>query len=191
MFRYLVILLLSLITLNLAAQEDEDDYAPAPEAQQKKKDKPPAWKLNRWYTGGNVGVAFGNNYTYLQLAPLIGYKLTEKYSVGAGINLSYYYNSVYAQSLMIYGGRVFNRYIVTDNLFLHGEFLELNFPTYDITGQLKRQFYPRMFLGAGYTTSVGGGVSLYALFLYDVLWRRTNSAFSTPLDIRAGIGIGF
>lgn len=190
MLRYLAILLLSLITLNLAAQEDEDDYAPSPEAQQKKKDKPPAWKLNRWYTGGNVSLGLGT-ITYVQLAPLVGYKLTEKYSLGAGVNLSLYYNNIYGQSLAVYGGRIFNRYILSDNIFLHAEYLQLNYPTYDITGQLTRKFYPRLFAGAGYTTSVGGGVSFYALFLYDVLWRKTNSAFATPLSIRAGIGIGF
>lgn len=37
---------------------------------------------SRWYYGGNVGLSFWSDYTYLGIYPLVAYKITPQFSVG-------------------------------------------------------------------------------------------------------------
>lgn len=169
------------------------DYGPDPGAK-KIKDKEPKSFKDKLYYGGNVALQFGSsaggNYTFIEVSPLVGYRVTEKYSVGVGVN-NVYYSNLYG-SFYVYGGRVFNRYLITDNIFAHAEYLNLNFPVH-LSG---RKWYPRALLGAGYRYQIGGNVSLYAIALYDLLYPTYSTStagypYGSPWDIRIGFGIGF
>jgi hypothetical protein len=80
---------------------------------------------NRFFFGGSLGLQFGSA-TYIDVSPLVGYKITPKLHAGVGLTYIYYkvkdsyYN--YAYETSIYGGRVFGRYYILDNLFGHAEF---------------------------------------------------------------------
>ena len=39
-------------------------------------------KQSKWYYGGNIGLSFWNDYFYIGVFPLVGYKVTPKFSVG-------------------------------------------------------------------------------------------------------------
>ena len=83
---------------------------------------------DRLYTGGNVWAQFGS-ITNLEIAPILGYKITKEYSVGVGAKYNYYrVNTANSTpwSTSIYGGSVFTRYLFFDRIVAHAEFEALN-----------------------------------------------------------------
>ncbi len=53
----------------------------------------PTTKENKWYYGGTVGFNFWSDYFYLSVNPLVGYKVSPKFSVGGKINIRIYKRS--------------------------------------------------------------------------------------------------
>lgn len=98
------------------AQSDSlasSDHRPKKE---EKKDKIPF--RDRLFWGGNVGAWIGNP-TFVDLSPLLGIKITEKFSIGVGGIYNYYsykYNN-YKYSVSFYGARVNARYFIFENVF--------------------------------------------------------------------------
>lgn len=140
---------------------------------------------NRTFTGGGFGLSFGN-ITVINLSPQLGYRVTEKFSVGVGATYIYYNNSYYRFSTNMYGGRVFARYLVWKGLFVHAEDEMLNLQAYD-------QFNSRVWvnsamLGAGYQQSLGGNSSIYIMGLFNFTQSK-YSPYSNPI-IRFGFNIG-
>lgn len=163
---------------------------------------------SRFYYGGNLGLMFGT-YTIIDVSPLVGYKVTEKFHVGTGLTYTYYkykedgtYNGStttagFEFSTHIYGGRLFTRYYVLDNLFLHAEdeLINLELPDPDLYPKevsLSRQWLNSVLVGAGYGYAFnvdGPALSIMVLF-------RINNEFAdfypyqNPI-IRIGLGFGF
>lgn len=143
------------------------------------------------FFGGNFGLQFGTQ-TLIEIAPSIGYKITDRFS--AGINLKYIYyhfTDAYSNALNsnIYGGGPFTRFFVTEGLFLHGEAEILNLDIPDsFTGRYSRQNITSVFLGGGYRQMIGERSSLDILLLYNVNENR-NSPYENPV-IRIGFGFG-
>ena len=52
--------------------------------------QPTSSSVSKWYYGGTVGFSFWNDYTYIGIYPLVGYKVTPKFSIGGKIGYSYY-----------------------------------------------------------------------------------------------------
>src|SRR5260221_12855458 len=77
------------------------------------------------YIGGTFGLQFGNN-TFVDLAPQFGYRLTDRLMAGVGVTYIYYkytdpYHVYPAFSSNVYGGNIFSRYLVWENLFAQVE----------------------------------------------------------------------
>jgi hypothetical protein len=142
------------------------------------------WK-DKFIFGGNAWGGFTSYGTFFTLQPWVGYKLRPKTIVGVGA--SYLYQTVNvppypAYSESVYGPSLFVRQYIAEPIFLYGEYQALNFLAYDAFNQLHRVWDSRLLLGGGYGASRGG----YALVLYDVIWNRTSSHWSSPLVIRVG-----
>ena len=142
---------------------------------------------DRIFTGGNLGLQFGTT-TVIDVSPLIGYRITDK--LGAGITATYKYyrfrTNIGDYTTSIYGGGLFGRYLITENLFAHAEYEILNGPwrfddeRYNITSIL---------IGGGYRQPLSDRIFLNLL----VLWNINDSAdspYNNPI-IRAGVGVGF
>jgi len=149
---------------------------------------------DRIYFGGNFGLNFGTDYSVVEVAPLAGYKLTEKLSVGLGITYIYYsvrnrYSNEKYQS-SIYGGDIFARYFFLDNLFGHVETgaLNLDVPAVYYPYALSRQWVPNFLVGGGYRSQIGEHASFVIMLLYDLI-DDTNSPYRNPI-LRVGFGIG-
>ena len=165
---------------------------------------------SKFYWGGNFGLMFGT-YTVIDISPLVGYKVTEKFHVGTGVTYTYYkykqdgtYNGGNATSgqsfsTSIYGGRFFTRYFLAENLFLHAEdeLISVELPDegiYKGTGRIaniSRQWLNSVLLGGGYRYGFdvdGPSISIMVLF-------RVNREFEdfypyqNPI-IRVGLGFG-
>ncbi len=140
------------------------------------------------YYTGNIGLSLGNN-TNIMINPLIGYRVTEKYSAGIGINYQYVSNTV--TDIHVYGGSVFNRYILTPEIFAHAEYETLTYKS-DIIGEgtSGATTFPALLVGGGYRQSLGQRVSASAMILYDVL-QHENSIYPDNIVLRGGVNLGF
>ncbi len=145
------------------------------------------------YFGGNFGLQFGDQ-TVVDVNPLIGYRLTEKLSVGFTATYIYYkfkdpYNPSYSYSSDIYGGSIFTRYFLLENIFAHieGEVLNLEVPNYVLNRYVREDIFG-FYVGGGYRQPLGDRSSLNILLLYNLNEDR-NSPYQNPI-IRIGFGFG-
>ncbi len=189
------ILLFSILSLMLAtafAQDDEPRRPVQDEAPKKGFDK------SRLFFGGNFGLNFGT-YTVINVSPQLGYRFTDRFAAGAGINYIYYNyksyysdGSLYSKDIYSYAGmNVFGRVYPIQQFFIQAQ-PELNYvwgktkyydgyPDY----KLKGQFVPSLLLGGGAAIPAGSGAITISV-LYDVLQNRLS-----PYYHQAVYGIGF
>ncbi len=145
---------------------------------------------DRIFLGGNLGLQFGTQ-TYIDVSPLIGYKITDRFSSGIGVTYIYYRykDNVYSYNTNIYGGRVFSRYFFTENIFGHAEFEVLNMELLSTNNYqyYRKNIYTPM-IGAGYIQRFSNQSGIYLLLLYN-LNDSAESPYSNPI-IRIGFNIG-
>lgn len=151
---------------------------------------------DKLYFGGSFWVTFGNN-TFVNISPKIGYKMTENFSMGLGAKYQYFsyrdpYTS-YKESASIYGGSLFARHKLTDQLFLIGELEHINIENYFRSTIQKWTDF--LLVGAGYQHNSGGGLSLNAQIMYDLLENPLlpyfyQTAFGLPIILRLGVSFG-
>ncbi len=142
------------------------------------------WK-DKFYVGGNVGAQFGT-FTFINLAPLVGFKITDRFSIGTQIQYQYFRdNSVASFESHVFGYSGFARFFFTQNLFAHTEYQVLN-GRFDNSGQ--RSNIPNLFIGGGYMYPISDNVSFGIVALYEVL-RRTYSPYRNP-TINVGVNVG-
>ncbi|MFN4233944.1 MAG: hypothetical protein ACK4IK_03965 [Bacteroidia bacterium] len=141
---------------------------------------------DRFFYGGNFGLMFGT-ITYVELSPLIGYRITDRLSAGPGISYIYLQDNRFDLSTSIYGGRLFARYNITDYLFGHGEYEVLNRESpYSLEGRVN---VTSIFVGGGYRQRLGPNSFLSIMGL----WNLNDSEYSiyrNPI-IRMGFSTGF
>jgi len=157
-------------------------------------EKPVPFKDRLWF-GGGIGLSFGT-ITAVQLDPVVGIYLDRprKLSVGVGPSYSYFRDTRYAPPYeqSNYGYRVFGRYRVIEQAFLHGEFLHVNTePFYNFSDRTGRIWVPHLLLGAGYVQPVGGNSSFYIQVLFEVLQDPNSIYFATGPIFSGGVGVGF
>jgi len=158
----------------------------------------------RFYVGGNGGLSFGS-VTYIEVSPLLGYRATDRLSVGIQPSFTYIKYKLYdyygnytgkKEESFYYGGGVYTRFYVLDNVFAHAQYemnnfevLEPNNPIYPTAFEKKRITIPSLLLGAGYSQRVGENSACTISVLYDVIQNVYSPYYNRPV-IRAGFGIG-
>ena len=149
---------------------------------------------DRIFTGGDLGLQFGD-VTLIYLAPIVGYKLTQKLGAGFGPSYTYlkdkrhyYSNEDYTASS--YGGRVFGQYQVIEHAIAYAEYSLINSDVIDeFTFRQKRVNISALLLGGGYSQPIGNSYAFNIMVLFDVIQDR-YSYTENPI-IRAGFNIGF
>ena len=151
-------------------------------------DKPPL--KDRMYYGGNFSLQFGS-LTFIDISPLAGVMITEKFSTGLGATYQYL-NFKYANSSSsVYGGRIFGRYNITQNFFGHTEVESLN-TAYIVPGatpdqdRLTRDWVTGVFVGGGYFTPFGNRGGANITVLYNLNYDNRRSPYNEPYVIRVG-----
>jgi hypothetical protein len=138
------------------------------------------------FFGGNVGAQFGTN-TFVNIAPLIGYKITDKWSVGNQISYSYvnlkYTNYQYQDH--IFGGSAFTRYFFFRDFFAQAEYEALS-GHWRNTGE-RFNIYS-LFIGGGYLFRFSDNAGFSIQAMYNVL-PNTLSPYSNPV-VNAGFTFG-
>lgn len=175
--------------------EDEDDGDYFDESGGKFTDK-------LWYGGGfTLGFAGDNNTSVfgLGISPMVGYKITEKLSIGPRVVVDYTMyktrlgGEVQRVDLVTYGGGVFGRFKAFRSIFAHVEYAVLNqaFPASNSFNDLVtfREVTNNFYIGAGYNSSVGGGLGYEILLLYNTL--EPDDSIDLPIDFRIGFTWNF
>lgn len=150
---------------------------------------------SRVFTGGGLGVQIGS-VTLIDVSPHIGYFITERFALGIGGTYQYYRinNDYINYSTSIWGGRLFGRYYVLEELFAHAEYEYLNYeaalvdPFGYYSGKIERVGVDNILVGAGYRQSIGGNSYVNLLVLWN-LNETVYTLYENPI-IRMGIDIG-
>lgn len=135
---------------------------------------------SRIFFGGNFGLTFGN-FTFINVSPQVGYRISPKFAAGGGVNFIYQsnkvnYGSYQQKSTYAYTGlNIFGR--VNPYRFLLANVQpELNYvwgKTTQSPGDLefrqKGKFVPSVLVGAGVAIPAGQRSTMVAMLQYDVV----------------------
>jgi len=145
--------------------------------------------------GGNFGASFSSAESIVAVSPSIGYRVTERLTVGTGI--IYQYNRIklapYDFKFNNYGARFFGTYQLTPFLIAHTEYESLNLEYVSVNnlgipdGTFRRTI-GSMFVGGGYRQSMGGRSVVDIMLLYN-LTETPYTPYTNPI-LRIGFGIG-
>ena len=159
--------------------------------QEKKNTSNHKFKKENLFTGGGLGLQFGT-VTLIDISPILGYRINDNIAVGIGATYKYYKDNNYNFSTDIYGGNVFARYYIFDNIFAHAEYeiLSIESNLYDprITQNVKRVIVSSFLVGGGYRQCIAGN----SFINLSILWNLNESIYS-PYDnpvIRIGVDVG-
>lgn len=188
-FFKLLLFILSFIGQNVYSQNDKTN----------KKDSTKSSLYSNVFTGGNFGIQFGTE-TSIEISPILGYRITKKITTGLGVSYRYYrfkdYNYLPPQifKTTIYGGSIFARYYILDNIFLHGEYEVLSlekafFDPGSLLHKNNRFLIGSLLGGGGYRQKIGVNSYINLIVLYNF-----NETFFSPYSnpvIKIGIDLGF
>jgi hypothetical protein len=177
------ILFLSLIVLNTTANAQVNERNANPENSFK----------SRLFYGGGFGLQFGS-MTLIEFSPLAGYKITPKFGMGVSPTYKYYRfkdyysTSTYSQT-NVFGGSVFARYLVFENIFAHAEYESLSYNT-KVPGSLKQmKHFNSLLVGGGYRQQISENAAMNLMVLWN-LNDTPDSPYTNPV-IRMGFSLGF
>jgi hypothetical protein len=153
---------------------------------------------SRLFIGGSLGLSFGD-YTIINVSPQVGYRFTEHFAAGAGVNYIYYNYKYYAADGSLYerdtysyvGMNIFGRAYPIRQFFVQAQ-PELNYVwgsqrnyPYNVESKLPSQFVPSLLLGGGAAIPAGSGAITISV-MYDVLQNSLS-----PYYHQAVFGFGF
>jgi hypothetical protein len=160
--------------------------------------------FDRFVFGGGLGLQFGT-LTFIDISPMIGYRITDRLETGIGLTYKYYkYNDFYTDQTTgqkvdlksdMYGASIYTRYHILENVFAHVEYerLRYNFENiYSSGGQILREpmhtYINGLFVGGGLRQNITKGSFLYVMALWDLI-EDPNSPYQNPI-IRMGVMLG-
>ncbi len=148
--------------------------------------KPPLFDKNKVFVGGNFGLQFGT-ITYIALSPLVGYRLSDRVSVGAGVTYQYLKDNFYNITTNVYGVKMFGRYFVRPNIFAHVEYDLLNLTAFDLY-PIQRITVGSLLVGGGYIQRFAANSGMTAMILYN-LTPSPYSPYQNPI-LQVGMILG-
>jgi hypothetical protein len=125
----------------------------------------------RTYVGGDLGLSFSSFGSYIQIAPMVGYDITDRFS--GGITTMYqlirqrnFNGDVY--NFHSFGAGAFLRYRPFDQIITHVEFDMFN--TNDFVNNINdRVNVPALFAGVGYANMMGDKAYYQIMLMYDFI----------------------
>lgn len=192
MFRHLCFILILLISgINPALSQDNREK------------NIPNFK-DRLIFGGGVGLQFGD-YTLIDLSPTVGYRLTPKLETGIGVTYkyfrikNYFYNYNTGQKFdlksNIFGGSLYTRYHIFENVFAHVEYERLiyhynkiSFAGGGVSKERSEAVINSFFIGGGYRQRIAGRSYFYIMGLWNLI-DDSLSPYSNPV-LRMGVALG-
>jgi len=190
------IILLSLIAISTILPDSLDTKTDSIQTTQQTQVTQPQQTASKWYYGGTLGFSFWNDYFYLTVQPMVGYKVTPKLSIGGKIGYSYINYSDVDIDTHNYGASLFSRFRVIPQLYLHGEFVYWSYETIvfnqsTLSYESGRDWVPFILLGGGFVQQLGPNTSMFIEVLVDVLNDDNSPYEEWDPFVSFGVGVGF
>ncbi|MDR2009056.1 MAG: hypothetical protein LBQ22_01060 [Bacteroidales bacterium] len=143
----------------------------------------------RIFYGGNFGMSFGS-VNYIEVSPLVGYRITDRLSAGIGLSYTYVGSKQYDYNGHCYGGSAFASFSVIKNfaniiplninagLLIYGENILLNVANYYHSSDIKWVNTP--LLGGAIQIPVSHRSYLMLMVLYNFN-ETIYSQYSNPV----------
>jgi hypothetical protein len=193
MIKYLI-LIFSLIVSTSAFSQDDDPYVygdntPKPKPTNKKK----GFDWSNTTIGGGFGLVLGD-VTIVEVAPTLGYYLTDNFLVGIGANYAYEENRTYYNYIAnTYGGKIFAQYLLENApLLAHAEIESANIGINYLDSYYEDLQFNliNVYVGGGLKQRMGGNSFVYVLVLYNLNETKESNYFQQNPIIRIGFAIG-
>ncbi len=184
---FFTLLLVCVLISNAWAQQTEKGEQTSQLSRQNKK-----IHASNIYYGGELGLSFGD-YFQISVIPMIGYKVTPKFSIGGKIGYSYTEDKRFKEKITSqnYGASIFSRYLLIASLYAHAEFVYFNYEFQTKQLESEREWVPFILLGGGYSLPISANISMFIEILWDVLQDENSPYDSTDAFVKIGVGIGF
>jgi hypothetical protein len=147
----------------------------------------------RWFYGGSIGLGLGD-VTYVSVAPLVGYQVSDRLAVGGSLIYQYTNDDRYQPAITTndYGASVFGRYMIKGPFFAQAELEQLSYEYVRSNLTTTRTDATSLFVGGGVAWPLGSKVSAFATALYNLSYgSQSPSPYSSPWVFRFGVGVGF
>jgi hypothetical protein len=163
---------------------------------------PKGFDKSRLFFGGNFGASFGD-YTLVNVSPQLGYRFSNFFAAGAGVNFIYssykqrdlYNDPIYRDNYGVSGLNIFGRVYPINVVMLQVQ-PEINYTWgkrkyFDglPDSKLENKFVPSVLLGAGAAIPTGPGAFM-VMMQYDVL-QNVRSPYGTRPFLSFGYNMGF
>lgn len=150
----------------------------------------PTAETNKWTFGGGLGVGFGSNsYFNLQVAPRVGYRLTNDLEAGLIGSVSWQTSDFYKSTMFGFGP--FVNYYFARSFFVSSNlqhfFINYEDKLYDYKND---QQETALYLGGGYMQQIGNNSFMQIGLMYNVLYKENSSVFSGGLIPSVGFVVG-
>lgn len=156
---------------------------------------------SRWFGGGNFGLSFGR-FTFINVSPQVGYRFTNRFAAGGGVNLQYVSDKTVINDVAVYrstrgvgGLNLFGRVYPIPQLMLQvqpeanyvwGRDRDLiNDRDFKVAGAV----VPSLLLGGGAVLPAGRSALVLSVF-YDVL-QRPDAPYGARPFVNVGYNVGF
>ncbi|MGD2035520.1 MAG: hypothetical protein PVF73_10720 [Bacteroidales bacterium] len=204
--KYIILMTLAVTCFSAMAQYE---YPGETEESNKENGKKKGWyRDSKLFFGGNLGLSFGS-YTYIEVAPIVGYRLTPRLSLGLGPKYMYIKERSYYET-SVYGLKTFALFAIfkdineTINIGIGDVFVYLENETLNVEPLYQQLTYypgypypyityykePRTWVNV---TLVGGGLRFplgqRAGFSIMILWDVTQNSdyrYSNP-EVRISV----
>lgn len=173
-----------ILCLGVTYASAQEVYTSSGKQHYQKKGKKKGYDPDKLIIGGGLNGGISGDYINVGIAPIVGYRLTNRFSAGVGLGYQYYkfpdyvdpYYKVYYGSMNIIYPSLWSRYFFYRNFFLSAtyeyDFISLKEPL-DHFGNLNTTksnvTNSCVLVGVGMKMPLGGRVSFYAELIYDVL----------------------
>jgi hypothetical protein len=164
-------------------------------------DKGPGF-IDKVFVGGGFGAGFGN-YTFINVSPIIGYRVTPRLSTGIRLMYQYTTYDYYFGGDKLkfkgndYGAGLFARFLVRGPFFLQAEYEYLNYEDIYFDGSSIRSSFDSFMAGGGISQPIGGKAFFFLTALYNFSYNNISSVnkyrvpYDSPWVIRMGVTAGF
>ena len=211
--RTILIIVMLCVGFGASAQEVYTSSGKPANAKKKEK-KPEGFDVSRLIIGGGIGLGFGT-VTSVSVSPIIGYRISDKFSAGVGFGYQYlrvkdYWEvedfnnpgvvNYYDLKSSFISASVWARYLILTYLFTQVEyehnFMSLTEPRFSPSGSgaienaKVKWNAPSVLVGIGYRQPITDNSSLYIMGMYDVL-QHEYSPYRGGIFPRIGFNIGF
>jgi hypothetical protein len=172
-----IIILFSIIIMIGSFNQVDAQYFENPKKSEPFKDK--------LFFGGGIGLQFGA-VTQIEIAPIVGYRVSDRFQPGIGLTYSYFKDQTYSYTLeySTYGGSVFARFFLFEGLFAQAEAEALNIKAYYSPTESERLWIGNYYVGGGYYQKLGERSGMYILVMWN-LNQTELTPYSNPV-IRIG-----